>query len=67
MSTIDTTASATLLETERERVSAAIEYLHNENPGSVEDQTGEETQDNHLGDAATAMHDREIDYTLEDN
>jgi RNA polymerase-binding protein DksA len=53
---------------ERERVRGAIEYLHQENPGSIEDETGEEsTFDNHLGDTATVTYDREMDYTLEDN
>jgi DnaK suppressor protein len=67
MSTIDTTRFREALEAERRRVTAAIENLRNENPGSVEDETGDETQDQHLGDAATAMHDRELDYTLADN
>ena len=67
MTTIDTTRFRDALLRERERVQAALENLHNENPGTVEDETGEETQDQHLGDAATAMHDREVDYTLEDN
>jgi DnaK suppressor protein len=67
MTTIDTTRFRDALETERERVSAALENLRNENPGSVEEETGDETQDQHLGDTATAMHDRELDYTLTDN
>jgi DnaK suppressor protein len=67
MSTIDTTRFRGALETERQRVTAALENLRNENPGSVEEETGDETQDQHLGDAATAMHDRELDYTLTDN
>ncbi|MDQ3894598.1 MAG: TraR/DksA family transcriptional regulator [Actinomycetota bacterium] len=59
----------TLLE-ERRRIVAAIEYLHEENPGSLEDETGElvsGSADNHMGDTATATFDREIDYTLEEN
>jgi DnaK suppressor protein len=44
----------------------AIEYLHKENPGSIEDETEDQTQDN-LADTATATLDREIDYTLEEN
>ena len=55
MTTIDTTRFRDALLRERERVQGALENLHNENPGSVEDETGEETQDQHLGDAATAM------------
>ena len=67
MTTIDTTRFRDALLRERERVQSALENLHNENPGSVEDETGDETQDQHLGDAAPAMHDRSLDYTLEDN
>lgn len=57
---------AALLE-ERRRVMHAIEYLHEENPGSLEDETGDVAPDNHLGDMATATFDRELDYTLEEN
>jgi len=67
MSTIDTNRFRDMLQTERARVAAAIQNLKNENPGSIEDETGDETQDQHLGDTATAMHDRELDYTLADN
>jgi RNA polymerase-binding protein DksA len=55
---------------ERERVSHALDYLHEENPGSLEDETGDlvsSSVDNHLGDMATATFDRELDYTLEGN
>ena len=55
---------------ERARVVAAIEYLHEENPGSLEEETGElvsGSADNHMADTATATFDRELDYTLEDN
>ena len=45
----------------------AIEYLHKEHPGSIEDETDDETTDNHLAETATATLDREIDYTLEEN
>ena len=68
MSTLETDRFRELLEAERERVRGAIDYLHQENPGSIEDETGEESQyDNHLGDTATVTYDREMDYTLEDN
>ena len=50
---------------ERERVSNAIQHLHEE--GSLEEETEEETFDNHLADSATATLNREIDYTLEEN
>jgi len=53
--------------TERRRVLDAIEYLHKENPGSIEDETEEMPIDNHLAETATATLDREIDYTLEEN
>lgn len=55
---------------ERDRVTRAIEHLHEENPGSLEDETGElnaPSVDDHLGDLATATFDRELDYTLEEN
>ena len=56
-----------VLEEERRRVLDAIEYLHKENPGSIEDETQDQTQDNHLAETATATLDREIYYTLEEN
>jgi DnaK suppressor protein len=56
-----------LLQEERRRVLDAIEYLHKENPGSIEDETEDETTDNHIAETATATLDREIDYTLEEN
>ena len=68
MSAIDTDKFKQALLDERERVKHAIEYLHEENPGSIIDETGEETTfDNHLGDTATVTYDRELDYTLEEN
>ena len=54
-----------LLLDERERVSSSIQHLHEE--GSLEEETEEETYDNHLADSATATLNREIDYTLEEN
>jgi len=56
-----------LLQEERRRVLHAIEYLHKENPGSIGEETEDQTQDNHLAETATATLDREIDYTLEEN
>ena len=53
---------------ERGRVQAALQNLRDENPGSILDETGEETAfDNHLGDTATVTYDRTLDYTLEEN
>jgi DnaK suppressor protein len=68
MTVTDMERFRSLLLEERGRVTSAIDNLHRETPGSIEDQTGEETQfDNHLGDTATVTYDREMDYTLEEN
>ena len=70
MSTVDSDRFRAMLLEERGRVVSAIENLHDENPGSLEDETGElvsSSADNHMGDTATATFDRELDYTLEDN
>ena len=68
MNAIDTDRFKQLLLEERARVKHAIEHLHEENPGSIVDETGEVTAyDNHLGDTATVTYDRELDYTLEEN
>lgn len=67
---IDTEHFRQRLEDERRRAADAIEYLHKENPGSLEDETGElvsGSADNHPADTATETLDREIDYTLEEN
>jgi DnaK suppressor protein len=67
--TIDTDRFREALTTERRRVEAAIEYLHTETPGSLEDETEEilGSVDNHMAESATPTLDREIDYTLEEN
>lgn len=53
---------------ERKRVEAAIQNLHDENPGTLAEDAGDETAyDNHLADTATETYDRELDYTLEEN
>ena len=64
---MDSDRFRTSLLDERARIEHAIEYLHRETPGSLEDETEEVlgTSDNHLGDAASGTLDREIDYTLE--
>jgi RNA polymerase-binding protein DksA len=67
MSSIDTNPFRDALLAERKRIVAALENLRNENPGSVEEETGEEASDQHLADTATAMHDRELDYGLTEN
>jgi RNA polymerase-binding protein DksA len=56
-----------LLLGERDRVSLTIQHLQEANAGTIEDETGEETYDNHLADSATATLEREIDYSLEEN
>jgi RNA polymerase-binding protein DksA len=66
MSQVDMERFRSVLVEERARTMAAIEFLHEENPGSVEDETGEQTQvDNHIADAASGTYDRELDYSLE--
>jgi RNA polymerase-binding protein DksA len=52
---------------ERQRAQEAINYLHQEHPGSLQDETQEIPSDNHPGDVATFTFDRELDYTLEEN
>ena len=48
-------------------MASALHHLHEQNSGSLEEETEEETYDNHLADSATATLNREIDYTLEEN
>jgi RNA polymerase-binding protein DksA len=69
VSAVDTERFRGILEQERQQVLDAINYLHEETPGSLEDETEEiiGNSDNHLGDTATATLDREIDYSLEEN
>ena len=68
MSAIDTEHFRELLLEERKRVVAAIQNLHDDHPGTISDETGEDAvYDNHLADTATETYDRELDYTLEEN
>ena len=68
MSALDTDRFREALMEERRRVQAAIDNLHEENPGSMSDESGEDAvYDNHLADTATVTYDRELDYTLEEN
>ena len=68
MNAIDTDRFREALLQERTRVQAAIQNLHDENPGTLSEDAGEETAyDNHLADTATETYDRELDYTLEEN
>jgi RNA polymerase-binding protein DksA len=66
---LDTESYRQALLEERQRVVDAISYLHEEKPGSLEDETSEivGSSDNHLAETASATVDREIDYTLEEN
>jgi len=68
VSAIETDRFREALLEERTRIEAAIQNLHDENPGTLAEDAGEETAyDNHLADTATETYDRELDYTLEEN
>lgn len=68
MSGLDTEDLRRKLQEEQRRLSAAVQFLDRENPGSLEDELGEVSggNDNHPGDVATAMYDRELDEGLEE-
>jgi DnaK suppressor protein len=69
VSTIDTAKFRKLLEEERARLTSAVSFLEKENPGSISDELGELAQggtDNHLGDTASALFDRELDEGIEE-
>ena len=67
MSAIETEEFKERLLEERQRLQETMENLHQEHPGSLEDETQElSLQDNHLGDVATATFDRELDEGLEE-
>jgi RNA polymerase-binding protein DksA len=69
LSAIDTAEYRTKLEEEKARLLHAVGFLERENPGSISDELGELAEggtDNHLGDTATAMYDRELDDGLEE-
>ena len=65
--TIDTEHFKERLLSERARVQEALDYIHEENRGQLEDDREEIPSDNHPGDAATSTFDRELDATLEGN
>jgi len=67
MTQLDVQRFRAILLEERQRVLDAIDYLHEETPGSLDDELEEPAVDNHPADVATATLDREIDYTLEEN
>jgi DnaK suppressor protein len=69
LSTIDTAEFRKRLEEERARLLHAVGFLEKENPGSMSEELGELAEggtDNHLGDTAGAMYDRELDEGLEE-
>jgi RNA polymerase-binding protein DksA len=69
VSAIDTAEHRKKLEDEKARLLHAVGFLVRENPGSISDELGEVAEggtDNHLGDTATAMYDRELDEGLEE-
>jgi RNA polymerase-binding transcription factor DksA len=69
VSAIDTAAYRTQLEEEKARLLHAVGFLVKENPGSMSDELGELADggtDNHLGDMASVMFDRELDEGLEE-
>ncbi len=65
---IDTEHFRARLQDERRRVAEALENLERENTGSLSDETGELNPgfDQHPGDVATELYDRELEYTLHD-
>jgi RNA polymerase-binding protein DksA len=68
VSAIDTDRFKETLLQERQRLKAALDNIHDEHPGSISDETGEDAvYDNHLADTATETYDRELDYTLGEN
>jgi DnaK suppressor protein len=69
VSAVDTEQFRELLQEKRQAVVEALDYLHHENSGSLEEETGElvsGSADQHMADTATETVDREIDYTLEE-
>jgi RNA polymerase-binding protein DksA len=68
MTVVDTSRFRDLLTDRRRQVANALENLHKENAGSLEDETGElvsGSADQHMADTATETVEREIGNTLE--
>ena len=69
MSAVDTERFRSLLLDKRDAVAKVLEYLHKENSGSLEEETGElvsGSADQHMADTATETVEREIGNTLEE-
>ena len=70
MSTVDVEHFRRLLLERRGAVTAALDNLHRENSGSLEEETGElvsGSADQHMADTATETVEREIGNTLEEH
>ena len=70
MSSVDVEHFSRLLLEKREAVAAALDNLHRENSGSLEEETGElvsGSADQHMADTATETVEREIGNTLEEH
>jgi RNA polymerase-binding protein DksA len=70
MTTIDTVEYRKRLEDERSRITHVVDFLEKENPGSMTDELGELAEggtDNHVGDMASAMYDRQLEAGLEES
>jgi RNA polymerase-binding transcription factor DksA len=69
LSAIDTAKYRKRLEEEKTRLTHALGFLEADNRGSMSDELGELAEggvDNHLGDMATEMFDRELGEGLEE-
>ena len=69
MSSIDTDEYRNLLLAEQARLTGAVDFLEHDNPGTMGDELGEVGPggtDNHLGDMASEMYDRELEEGLEE-
>jgi DnaK suppressor protein len=69
VSAIDTTEYRKRLEEEKARLMHALGFLEADNPGTMAEELGELAEggvDNHLGDMATEMFDRELEEGLEE-
>ena len=63
---LDTARFRSRLEAERARAQSSLEALQRENSGSMDDEVDESSLDNHLAETASVTHDREVDFTLEE-